>query len=355
MFRPVLLAAAVLPFASNVKLSTDYGSERGLRIETNSTMKFETTHMEMTRDGEPVDRPGGGGDATVESTRKIVQIDHWKAHDGGKLTKVERTFEDIDAKTTVNFGGDSRDMAQDSPLKGVTLSLEKNEKGEVEAKVVSGDKPKQDEALEGHQLELDLDALLPGDDRAAKASWDLEDAAIKRAFGMNIQKAMFPPSDAKDDTGGGGGGGGRGGRRGGMRGGPGGQSGRLLEIAEFSGKATLSSEEEEKDGVKCAVIDLVINAKGDMPEPKFNGPRRGEREFDPLAIAPYVFFASTYSIKLEGKLWFDRTAKHPMALEMEGSARIETDSDRDFGQSKMHIKSTQEGELKYTVGIKKAE
>ena len=66
---PLLIGTALL---AGHDVSTDYGRERTLRIESEATITLETTSFEMLVDGVPVDRPFGGGGMSVQETRRVV-------------------------------------------------------------------------------------------------------------------------------------------------------------------------------------------------------------------------------------------------------------------------------------------
>jgi hypothetical protein len=341
MLRPVLAAASVALVAA-VHLETDYSVERTLAIECESSMKMETTTMEMERDGEPVDNSRFGGGSSSSQTRHLVVHDKVVAHEGTRPTKVKRAFQEVDGKFSFTAGDEEMTRENDSPLKGVTLEIEGAADGETTAKVVDGDAPP-DASLKGHHLELALDALLPEKDVDAGASWTLEKDQVRRALGLDLDAAIFPPPEAEEseapDEGGGG-------RRRGFRFGGGG--GNLLGTAEWEGKATLTSESEEQDGVACHVIQIELEAKGELPDPPQGGGRRGGRvALEPEASA----FESTYELKLSGKLYFAKSDKRPVLLDLEGTARTESNTERTFRDSTMKMHSVRQGELKHRVAV----
>ncbi|MCE9594618.1 MAG: hypothetical protein K8S98_10520 [Planctomycetes bacterium] len=341
MLRTIPFAAALLA-VGGTRLSTHYTAEHSVKVTVESKFSMETTKFDMTRDGEPVE--GFGGGSSSETTRKVVHVDKWTAAEDGKPTKVERTFEALENKSVMRFGEDERESSVDSPLAGVTLELSADKEGRVEAKVKEGKEPSHSEALEHHRLELALDALLPGEAKEAGAKWELDKDAVRRMLLADVTPSLFPPPEQADD--GGGQGGGRRGR--GMRGGG---SGRLFDTAEWTGKATYTGDEEH-DGVQCAVIELAIEAEGEMPEP----PPRARRGGDAFGIESAATFAPKYEIKLEGKLYFSLADKRPAGLTLEGTAKIETNDDREGRDGgTMHISSTQEGKFEQKVTIAKAE
>ena len=283
MSQSTLLAALSLVFVTGGKLATDYTKERSLKIVVDSTIKTETA---MKRDGQTDDRGGG---ISSETERHIVQIDHVLAHEGDAPTKVKRKFVELKNNSVTMFGENERTDDHDGALVGVTLQLEKGTGGAVEAKAIDG---KADgEALEGHKLELALDALLPSGD---SKSVDLDKAAVNRVLGFDVAKALYPPPAPPSDSGSGGsGGGGRGRSRG-----PGGMSTGFLQTAEWEGTAKLADADEDYEGTACAVIEVVLSAKGTLPEQSRDGGTRG-RWFDPSNGFQPV--ENTYEVELKDR------------------------------------------------------
>ncbi len=262
------LFCSLLALAGGVTLSTDYTKERALKIETQIHVTNETT--EMTRDGEPMEMPGGGHPKS-ENTWHIVQVDTVTAHEGSKPTKVKRHYEKVGGETVFSMGDNENQRDLESPFDGTTLELS-GDGDEVKVEFVEGKKPDHEGALDGHKLALGLDALLPDHEVEKDAKWELDSDQVKRALGTGLFKALYPPPQRDDNAGGGAGGGG--GRRGGGMMGRGGGSG-LVGMAEWKGKAKLVALDEEIDGHKCAKVELELSAKGDLPEPQMGG--RGRR------------------------------------------------------------------------------
>lgn len=344
MFKPILLSCAAL-LVAGTQLSTQYSPEKGFKVEIESELSLKTTSSSFERDGEPVEGRGGG-DMASSQKHHAVFVDKIVAAAGGKATQLTRSFETLSGASTMSFGGEENTREAEPQLQGVTLSLERNESGEVEAKVLEGTAPSAKECLEGHRMELALDALLPDGEVADGASWELGKDAVRRALSLDMEKALFPrpaPSEGDAPRGGRGGGGG------GFRGGPGGGDSRVLDLAEWEGKATLTEEKVERDGVACRVISIELKAQGDLPEPE--RPEGGGRRGQLLGLPEAAFFGTTYKIELEGKLFFSTEDKRPVALEIEGSLGLETDTERTMRESVMRIRSTREGTFKQTVSI----
>jgi hypothetical protein len=334
MSQSTLLAALSLVFVTGGKLATDYTKERSLKIVVDSTIKTETA---MKRDGQTDDRGGG---ISSESERHIVQIDHVLAHEGDAPTKVTRKFVELKNNSVMMFGENERTDDHEGALVGVTLQLEKGTGGAVEVKAIDG--KAEGESLEGHKLELALDALLPSGD---SKSVDLDKAAVNRVLGFDVSKALYPPPAPPSDSGSGGSGGGGG--RGRSRG-PGGMSTGFLQTADWEGTAKLADADEDYEGHACAVIEVVLSAKGDLPEPSRDSGTRG-RSFDPSR--GFEPAGNTYEVELKGKLYFDREHHMPVHLELEGKLASTMHSEFTRGDQKMSFDSETEGTIKYEVTV----
>jgi len=129
-----------------------------------------------------------------------------------------------------------------------------------------------------------------------------------------------------------------------MGGGP-----ELMQLAEWKGKAKLVSTDKDVDGKTCAVIELKLEASGDLPEPDFGG-RRGDRSFD-LAFGAMPSAKNSYEISLEGKLVFAIKEKRPVSLDLEGTAKTELQRETKRDDHTMKIHAVQEGTVSYKVAV----
>ncbi len=328
----ITCAAFVLTGGS---LTTDYTQQRSLRVEISSSMELETKSMKIERNGEPMEGVGG---MSSTAKRTVTYVDKTLEHKDGAPIKVQRVFEDLANKSTMTFGDRQLESAMTPRLSGVTLELTRSGE-DIEVKATEGDAD--EDALEGHTLELLLDAFLPEGD---EESWDLESAAIKRGLALDVQKAFFAPPEAP---------GGEGEGRGRSRGrGTGGSTSGVMSLAELEGKATRTEETEEHDGVECVVIKLEIKGSGDLPTPESGGGGRGGA-FEPAL--PLVLVGNTYDIELKGRLLFDAKNKLPVHLELEGSIELEQSSERTFNDMTIKSESVMGGALEFEIAISKVD
>ena len=343
--KTFLLALAPLSISAALvasSLATDYSKQRTLRTVAELTTSMETTNLEVTRDGEPVDMSERGGGGGSEDTRRVVQIDQMIESADGEPTKVHRTYETIEGVASSERG----DRDYECPLSGVTLALTSTGDG-VEVEVVEGDEPDDDAMLEGHELAFALDALLPDSDVAEGDSWDVDADDVKRALGLDLQRVLFQPAQREGGGEGrgerGGGGRGRGGRGGG--GGAGGL--RLLAQADWNAKATLA-ESDEHEGLACAVIELEFKASGEMEVREREGRRRRD---EALSLPTSSLPENTYEIEIEGRLLFSKELGRPVLLELEGQVSTSSYTERDRGDVFMTVSVDRDGTFEYRVEI----
>lgn len=331
------VAALGLTVLCGSELRTDYTASRTVRYEAYMELTSEMTRME--RDGQPMEMPGGAGASGQE--REVAWTDKVLEHKDGKPVRVLRSFGDVKQTVTSSFGGEEQSREQKGSLDGVQVEFKRGDDGKIEAEVKEGDAP--GEALEGHKLELLLDAFLPDGEVADGDEWTVEADAIRRGLGLDLSMALFP-SQQEPERGGGSGGEGRRGPRGPRGGG----ASTLFAQAALEGKCKLKEGTEDVDGVAARVITITIEADGQLEEQSFGGSGRGRAFGIPTASV----VETNYEIKLEGKLLFDAKSKLPIALELEGTTKI--DSNREFegrDGTMMKIGSTQEGDVKFTATL----
>ena len=326
---------AVLP--GGVALSTDYKAEHALRLEIESSVKLETTTMEIEVDGERQDPHGAG--MSSESHKKEVHVDRVVEAKDGKPVKVRRQFEEVEGKIGFSGGDNSNEMDLESPLGGVTIEIARNSDGKVDVTAVEGGKP-DDKALQGHLPELFLDALLPEGEVEVGASWDLDADAVKRALRLDVSDSVFPRAHREDGQDGGGRG--RGMRR--MMG-----DSSLMQRAEWKGKAKLAATDEKVDGVPCAVIEIEVSASGDLPEPEMRGRERGQA-FEPSGLSAPAL-KTTYDVDLSGKFSFAVREKRPVSLDLEGTAKVETETESTRNERNFKVHIVREGTVTFKVAV----
>jgi len=113
--------------------------------------------------------------STSSSERSLVVTDRVVAHEDERVTKLERTFDEVSAETesTHDSGGRTRDLSStaDSELSGETVVFVWDE-DEEEYLVESDDVD--DDLLENLKYDYDFVALLPGEDVDEGDEWEIE-------------------------------------------------------------------------------------------------------------------------------------------------------------------------------------
>lgn len=341
LFVSIALAVA---FASSAALQTDYTRERSLHISTELLYELETSSSEMLRDGEPVESRFGS-DWSLELSRRSEHVDRVLEHSDGRPLRVQRSFEELEGSSTMQFADDYRESEADCPLAGVTLEIEVDEDGEVEVTVVEGDEPDDERLLEGHVPTLALDALLPEGELEAGESWDLEQDAILTALGFEAARALFPAPRRED----------RGGERGGRRGGGRGDSlAPMFENMELEGSATLEEGTEEHDGLECVVLSIEIEGSGSMPEEQREG-GPGRRRMPGAEASSAAWIENSHEIELEGRLLFCIEEARPLLLELDGTVHTERSFERTREDSTFSMSTTRDGILELRVVVSEQE
>lgn len=321
----LVLAALGGSLVSARELSTEYTADRALRVETTTSFRLEPTVTEMLRDGEPIEGRGGGGGS--KGSHSSVVVERYLECAAGRPLRVRRSYESVAGETERSMRGEPVSESIDSPFDGVTVEISSDEDGEVTAEVVEGSGP-EDDALEALRPALTLDALLPGEDVEAGATWDLSPEAIRHALGLDLAAAMYPRPER------GGGGGerrGGGGGRGGWRGMGGGSIAQQLAGAEWSGTARLNEDLEEHEGTNCAVVAVVLE---------------GSYENDEMEGV-----SSSFSVELEGLLHVAVDGRRPVLFEIEGPIATELDMEREREGTLMEIHRESEGMFSLRVAI----
>lgn len=331
----IALTAVLLPLSAD--LSTNYSTERTLRVQTDTEFSMETTEFFVEIDGEQQSDRGRGGMSSEES-RSVVTLDTVLATEDGVPTRVRRIFDTIESSGSVKFGENEREVEHETPLVGLTLEIT-----EEATKVVEGNKPDDEAVLEGHSMTLALDAFLPEGELEVGTSWTLDGAQLMRAFSLDLERALFVRPERV------------GGRRGG-RGRRGGSPSMLFAEGDWTATARLDSLNEEHEAGTCAKISLELACAGALPEPEFGGGGPGPRDRS-LSVSNEAMraFENSFEIKLEGSLYFLIEARIPVLLEVEGTLSTQRTMERSSERGDFFMYNAQEGTFKHTVSISKTE
>ncbi|MEC8511022.1 MAG: hypothetical protein VX015_02675 [Planctomycetota bacterium] len=321
-------------------LGTDYSQNRVFEVSVSQTSSSERVSMEITMNGEPIDRGGrgGGGGGGRTSTFSLTTTDVVLAAEKGAPTRIQRTFDEVSAESSFEMRGETRDVEMESAFEGLTIVLSA-EGGEVEVEVTDGDAPEEDR-LEGHSLALSLDRLLPEDEVEVGDEWSIEGDDLMAALGQRLQSKLIDRPERQE------GGEGRG-RRGGSRG-PRGVSSPLTMLADgdWEVTATLTDETEDVDGVECVVITIEAEVEAEIEMGQ-----RGRRDRAVGQEGRGGSSETTCSAEFEGRLLWSVDAEHPARLEFEGSIEISSERMRESDRGVMEMSSLTETSFETTIDV----
>jgi len=334
----MVLGAVTATLGLGTTLATEYRPGRTIGIEVTTMLEIETTDFRFERDGVEEEPRFGGGGGGSRMERTIRYRDEVLAAEDGRPRTVRRAFEDVVRETAFGVGEESFGGETESSLAGVTLELAL-EHGELAARVVDG--PELDaEQLEGHFLDLMLDALLPLGDVELGDSWELDDLTIRQALAFELDRALFP-REGRGEWGRDGGGRRRGrGRLGG------GRDLRLFRDGEWEGDAELVALDLEHGGRTVARIGLEMEASGEVEDA---GLGRRRRRF--VAGSATNRLGTELDIELEGHLLFDVESRLPVELVLEGTLTVDSVRAMDRRGSSIVIESTREGTFHHHVQV----
>lgn len=335
-----LLAALPLLAIAEDPLTTSYERELPVRVEIESTLEVAVTQFEVTREGEVVQN-GMEGENRAGFERSIVFVDHVLEHADDRPTLVRRHFEEIASEETTSSGGEEDTVERECPLSEVTIEIELDEDGTAGSEVVSGSDPRDSELLAGHLPTLMLDSLLPDESDGSTETgdrWELESEVVRRALGLDLERAFFP-REAREERGEGEG------RRRGRRGRAAAPA-SLFTRAEWEGEATLEERDADLDGITCARISFELEASGEVEAQ--GGERRG-RDRIPVTSSATLQRTGDFDIELEGELWFSLADRLPVHMELEGQLVIRREIER--AEQGVTISIVQEGTYEHTVTI----
>ena len=351
MKRIFAATACATGLCATVDLSTNYKADHVLVVETSITLESKVTNFEVLIDGQAPEGRELPGEQSSTLTVSTLHADHIVEASDGSPTMIRREFRSLSANNVQNSGGEENSNDLSSPLEDVTLEI-KSVDGEISVRPTE-EKDLEKAQLEGHLLALSIDALLPEEEIEEGGSWELESEAIAEALGFQRQATLFPRRQ------GGGreaaGGEGRRGQRGRQRGA--GQGGGLGEFAHLNweGEAQLAGT-EDYEGTSCWVIELELEASGELPEQaQGQGRRRRDRSVQPETSLPSTALETTMEIELKGRMLVSVDGRHPMNLSLEGSFEREMERNVERGERSMEMTRSSEGNFKLEVAVSQEE
>ncbi|MCP3914059.1 MAG: hypothetical protein GY711_00710 [bacterium] len=172
---PILVAWAAT--ADRVAFAPRVGSELERTVKTRMTLELQT--VETTVDGEgDHGRPEIG--ITLAWDRGLVVTDRFDAMRYGAPAKLRRSYDTIEASSshTLEIGPETEEgeSSGSSPLQDSVVLFEWNEEEQEYERTFEADGPS--ELLPGLVEDVDLRALVPGDEVAEGAEWTVDAAAF---------------------------------------------------------------------------------------------------------------------------------------------------------------------------------
>ena len=127
----LLRPAFALAFASGAAaiglfgaLGTEYAKNRVFEVSVSQTSSSERVSMEITMNGEPIDRGGrGGGGGGRTSTFSLTTTDVVLAAEEGAPTRIQRTFDEVSGESSFEMRGEAQDVEMESAFEGLTIVL----------------------------------------------------------------------------------------------------------------------------------------------------------------------------------------------------------------------------------------
>jgi hypothetical protein len=222
----------------------------GATLTKNFVQEFEMEldDMSMELDGKDVSSMAGQIQMAMKVTSKLSVTDQYDAVEGGRPTKLKRSYDAIDGNTHMSTSmaiGDMPDSENDLPmsseLEGETVTFTWDD-GASSYETAFDDGAKGDEELESLEEDLDLRGLLPTAEVAKGDTWKLPIEAVKAALHPGGDVKLRP--ETSND----------------MAGGMDMSPSEMIGDPEGEFTATYEGTREE-DGVRVAVIKVVIDLK----------------------------------------------------------------------------------------------
>ena len=316
------LAVALVTEGHTFKIN--YEELQLLRVERSHSHSMRTTVIEFEVDGEIRDMSDSM--PAIGASLSHTFTDNFMAASDGEPTHIVRTFGEW--KAFGNLGDESSDLQATPAIPAYGLRLEiKMKDGEQRIKVLEGEAPENDAFMEIQPMQLCVQGLLPTEGVKVEGTWELESEAIRQAIDdLSIPHA---PQDR------------------GMLGygGPGrGNITRFIGQAEWTGEGKLTHLEAEFEDQKYALIELTMEAEGDLPQLERRGQGRA-----PGMLAAQGQPSGEAKVTIQGKLYYSLADQRPVALMLAGEIETSSDMESEFRGRPMTEHQEKEGEMKVTV------
>ena len=240
-FLPLFLAAATA--GDKPTFQPKSGSTVVKHISIESEVELEDLKMEVN--GQDMSEAAGQIEMAMKIHLQLDTTDQYVAVEGGRPTKLKRTFDALSSTTHVSgsnpmAGPTDKDIALESELEGLAVVFSWDADSSSYDVAFDGEKQGDEALLEGLEEDLDLRNFLPSSEVSKGDTWEIPAAAIKAVLAPGGNLKLLPSDDSDSSSGA-------------EQFSPNDMIGDLE--GEFVG--TLGDTREE-DGVKVAVIQIKI-------------------------------------------------------------------------------------------------
>jgi len=200
MKATLLLAASGLTLLPSDSLR--YDPTEGTAVTRSATLSWELAleDLSVIAMGQELDASMiGNPEIFIEFRTAILVTDEFVEVDGGRLIKLARTFDELEAEMVVEVSSDMGDeevpeMEYESALVGRTVLFTWDAESEEYSATWGDGEDGDSELLEGLVADMDFQGLLPEGDVARGDSWDFEAEALS-SFGMPGGNTALLPKD----------------------------------------------------------------------------------------------------------------------------------------------------------------
>lgn len=340
LIAPALLALAPLA-PEKVSFAPKAGATVTKTFSNSTTMELED--MEVLMGGQPAPMPGDP-EMKMESTQTVTVTDTYGKLEGGRLDRLERTYDSIgmEMEMAVEMGM-TQEMSGDgsSRLEGRTVVFAWDEKeGDFVARYAE-DEEGDPALLEGLEINMDLRGLLPSGDLAVGDSYDIDPMGLADLLvpGGNLSLEMEMDGAASAGV-------------------PGADPGQMGDFSAFfddviEGDATGKLKEiREVDGKRLAVIELEFDVSGSADLTELVADAMANSDELPPGMSMDVErmeMAMTYEGK--GELLWDLGAGLVHSCTLTAEVSTQMDMAMSIGDMEITMDMAMSGEMKSSVAV----
>lgn len=292
MLRPSLFVPAVFVTLAAPAATIESSYDKGITIEVTSTTTEEVVFddIQILINDQPMDVPEEQkqipDDQTTVTT--VAYEDVVLAVDGGRRTKIERTFTEME-----ETGGGEDDEDKVGALLDKTLTISLDDEGEIVIELEDDDV--EDVYLADHRIDFELESYFPEEEVEIGDTWQVEGEALERL--MEEGPRLFEIEDVEAEF-----------------------AELSQEGMEYEAEVTYARN-EEVDGRECAVLEVAFefSTSADDFDPLLVG-------FDPEEMGMGEAEVLTdYMLNAEGEsqVWIDLKTGRPVSEEESVEASVE--------------------------------